>query len=80
MNHQRQDVLMTTNAKERLRASEAASYLQLSRSTLAKWRMRDEGPPYHHCGPRLIYYLRHEIDAWLASCDQSAQLRASKAP
>jgi hypothetical protein len=34
--------------RDRLRAVEAASYLRVSRSTLAKWRMRGEGPPYHH--------------------------------
>jgi excisionase family DNA binding protein len=72
---------MTNNdPRQRLWASEAAEYLNLSRSTLAKWRMRNEGPPFHRCGPRLIYYFRSEIDAWLASCDQSAQQRSAKAP
>ena len=61
------------NPRERLWASEAAEYLQLSRSTLAKWRMRNEGPPYHRCGPRLIYYYKSEIDAWLIQCDGSKQ-------
>jgi predicted DNA-binding transcriptional regulator AlpA len=71
---------MTTNSpQDRLRASEAAKYLQLSRSTLAKWRMRNEGPPYHRCGPRLIYYFRQEIDAWLAACDTSAPSHSVKA-
>jgi predicted DNA-binding transcriptional regulator AlpA len=71
--------MRTDSTEERLWASEAANYLQLSRSTLAKWRMRDEGPPFHRCGPRLIYYFRHEIDAWLAACDESAQHRSVKA-
>jgi predicted DNA-binding transcriptional regulator AlpA len=69
----------TNNPQDRLWASEAAVYLQLSRSTLAKWRMRGEGPPYHRCGLRLIYYIRAEIDAWLAACDESAQARPAKA-
>jgi len=72
--------MITKDPRERLWASEAADYLQLSRSTLAKWRMRGEGPPYHRCGPRLIYYFRDEIDAYLASCDQGGQLRSAKAP
>lgn len=67
------------NPQDRLWANEAAKYLQLSRSTLAKWRMRGEGPPYHRCGSRLIYYFRPEIDAWLAACDESAQAHSAKA-
>jgi excisionase family DNA binding protein len=60
---------MTSEKLERLKAVEAAQYLRVSRSTLAKWRMSGEGPPHHRCGPRLINYYRHEIDAWLAACD-----------
>jgi predicted DNA-binding transcriptional regulator AlpA len=71
---------MTNNdPRQRLRASKAAEYLNLSRSTLAKWRMRNEGPPFHRCGPRLIYYFRSEIDAWLASCDESTRQHSAKA-
>jgi predicted DNA-binding transcriptional regulator AlpA len=71
--------MTTNNPRDRLWASEAADYLQLSRSTLAKWRMRGEGPPYHRCGLRLIYYFRQEIDAWLVACDESAQARSVEA-
>jgi excisionase family DNA binding protein len=60
--------------RDRLRAVEAARYLRVSRSTLAKWRMKGEGPPYHRCGPRIVYYYRDEIDAWLADCDRRADL------
>jgi len=60
---------MTLNGGKRLRAFEAAEYMRVSRSTLAKWRMRNEGPPYHRCGPRIVYYLDEEIDAWQAQCD-----------
>jgi predicted DNA-binding transcriptional regulator AlpA len=63
--------MTTIDPRQRLWASDAAAYLQLSRSTLAKWRMKDEGPPYHRCGRRLIFYYKCEIDAWLASCDGS---------
>jgi predicted DNA-binding transcriptional regulator AlpA len=69
---------MTTN-NPRLWASDAAKYLQLSRSTLAKWRMCGEGPPFHRCGPRLIYYVQQEIDAWLTACDESPRPRMVKA-
>jgi predicted DNA-binding transcriptional regulator AlpA len=61
---------MTSNARERLKAVEAAQYLRVSRSTLAKWRMKGTGPACHHCGPRIVYYFRDEIDSWLAECDR----------
>lgn len=70
---------MTSEPNDRLKAVEAAQFLRVSRSTLAKWRMCGEGPPYHHCGPRLIYYYRHEIDAWLAACDGINRPRSVKA-
>ena len=69
---------MNLDLGERLRAVQAAAYLKVSRSTLAKWRMRGEGPPYHRCGPRIVYYYRNEIDAWLAECDQREQRTAAK--
>jgi predicted DNA-binding transcriptional regulator AlpA len=70
---------MISEQPGRLKAIEAAKYLRVSRSTLAKWRMSGQGPPYHHCGPRLINYLQHEIDAWLAACDESNRPRSVKA-
>jgi predicted DNA-binding transcriptional regulator AlpA len=70
---------MTSEQSRRLKAVEAAQYLRVSRSTLAKWRMVGEGPPYHRCGPRLVYYFQHEIDAWLAICDASNRPLSVKA-
>lgn len=64
---------MASEQFARLRAIEAAKYLRVSRSTLAKWRMSRAGPPFHRCGPRLVYYLKHEIDAWLEACDASGR-------
>jgi predicted DNA-binding transcriptional regulator AlpA len=60
---------MISNSRDRLRAVEAARYIGVSRSTLSKWRMRREGPPFHHCGPRIVYYFVDEIEAWLKACD-----------
>jgi predicted DNA-binding transcriptional regulator AlpA len=61
---------VTNNDRERLRAVIAAAYLSVSRSTLAKWRMNGLGPPFHRCGPRIVYYYKDEIDAWLLDCDR----------
>jgi predicted DNA-binding transcriptional regulator AlpA len=68
---------MNHDLRERLRAVQAAAYLKVSRSTLAKWRMRGDGPTYHRCGPRIVYYYRDEIDAWLAECDGREQRAAA---
>ena len=62
---------MSSDQDARLRAIEAANYLRVSRSTLAKWRMSRTGPPFHRLGPRLVYYFQHEIDAWLDVCDDA---------
>jgi predicted DNA-binding transcriptional regulator AlpA len=69
---------MTSNIPDRLRALDAAKQLCVSRSTLAKWRMNGFGPQYHRCGPRLVYYLQHEIDSWLVECDRQIQAPTTK--
>jgi predicted DNA-binding transcriptional regulator AlpA len=54
--------------REYLRPREAADYLGISESTLAKLRMRDrrkDGPPYAYIGKSVIYD-RALLDAWLA--------------
>jgi predicted DNA-binding transcriptional regulator AlpA len=61
---------MDASHRKRVRAKDAAAYLEVSRSTLAKWRMNGHGPRWHRCGPRIVFYLQDEIDAWLRECDQ----------
>lgn len=46
--------------------AEAANYLRLSRSCLAKWRCSGGGPEYILAG-RKVLYARTALDAWLAS-------------
>jgi predicted DNA-binding transcriptional regulator AlpA len=67
---------MDAGHRKRLRAIQAAGYLQVSRSTLAKWRMNGQGPCWHRCGPRIVFYLQDEIDAWLRECDQRQPAKA----
>ncbi|WND77886.1 helix-turn-helix domain-containing protein [Thalassospiraceae bacterium LMO-SO8] len=55
------------NIKEKMRAPHAAQYLRLSTSTLAKMRLRGDGPPYSKAGPRIVLYDRADLDAWLIS-------------
>lgn len=56
---------MNSTNRTRLRSAKAAHYLGISASTLAKWRMRGEGPPFHRCGPRIVFYFVDELNKWL---------------
>lgn len=56
----------------KLRAPDAAAYVGLSPSTLAKMRLRGDGPVYSKAGPRIVIYDKLDLDAWL-----SAQRRRS---
>jgi predicted DNA-binding transcriptional regulator AlpA len=58
---------MTSDHKRFLRAPEAASYLRLSVSTLAKMRLRGDGPLYTKLGPRLVGYELRHLDHWLGA-------------
>jgi len=51
---------------KKLRAPDAAAYLGISTSTLAKMRMRGDGPDYSKAGPRIVIYDRTDLDDWLA--------------
>ncbi|HEY9080483.1 helix-turn-helix domain-containing protein [Magnetovibrio sp.] len=50
----------------KMRPTETAAYVKCSTSTLAKMRMRGDGPPYVKAGKRIVLYDREEVDAWLA--------------
>jgi len=49
----------------KLRPHDAANYLGLAESTLAKLRMGRNGPVFHKLG-RAVVYDRDDLDAWLA--------------
>lgn len=51
----------------KLRAPAAAEYLGLSTSTLAKMRLRGDGPVYMKAGRRVVLYDADDLDAWLES-------------
>jgi len=56
---------MHPNEHRKYRAPEAASYLGLSASTLAKMRLRGDGPLYSKAGPRIVVYDIRDLDDWL---------------
>jgi predicted DNA-binding transcriptional regulator AlpA len=57
---------MVAIVSAKLRAPQAAAYLGLSPSTLAKMRLRGDGPMYAKAGPRIVIYDRADLDVWLA--------------
>jgi predicted DNA-binding transcriptional regulator AlpA len=58
--------------KSVLRTPQAAEYVGLSASTLEKFRLTGNGPPYLKSGPKIVVYRPEDLDAWLsASCRRS---------
>ena len=50
-----------------LRTRDAALYVGLTVSTLAKMRLRGDGPRYHKAGPRIVLYSKVDLDDWIAA-------------
>jgi predicted DNA-binding transcriptional regulator AlpA len=48
-----------------LRTPEAANYVGLSASTLEKFRLTGNGPPYQKAGPKIVVYRVEDLEAWL---------------
>lgn len=57
---------MMTIPQTKLRPPEAAKYLGIAESTLAKRRMRCEAPAFSRLG-RAVVYDCADLDAWLAA-------------
>ena len=51
----------------KMRPPEAAHYLGISESSLAKWRCSGTGPPYMKLGERVVVYDQSQLDSWLQS-------------
>lgn len=49
-----------------VRAPDAARYLGLSASTLAKLRMNGTGPSFSKLGRRVVVYRISDLDDWIA--------------
>lgn len=55
-----------------IRPDKAAHILHLSVSSLAKMRVRGDGPPYAKSGHKLVLYRESDLYLWL-----SARMRSS---
>jgi predicted DNA-binding transcriptional regulator AlpA len=58
---------MMTPTDRVFRTAAASDLIKVSASTLTKWRVRGEGPPFVRIGARLVGYLEADLLAWLAS-------------
>lgn len=56
----------------RLDSKVAAGYLGLAPSTLAKMRIRGDGPVFIKVGPRRVVYDVRDLDAWLSENRRSS--------
>lgn len=52
------------NRTDRVPTKEAARYLGMAQSTLEKWRVYGNGPPFLKIGNRITYQIR-DLEAWL---------------
>lgn len=63
----------------KMRTYEAARYVGLSAATLARMRVRGDGPTYAKAGPRIVVYAKGDLDAWLGArtCQSTTEWTAS---
>lgn len=59
--------MSASNSRKLLRPCEAAAYLGISPSTLAKMRMRGNSPPFVRVTTRAVAYVIADLDAYLAA-------------
>jgi predicted DNA-binding transcriptional regulator AlpA len=59
--------MIDMDVQRKLRTPEAAEYLGLSQSTLAKMRLRGDGPAYLKAGRRIVLYDPTDLESWLAT-------------
>lgn len=60
------EMIIVTVHTQKLTASEAANYLRLAPSTLAKMRCFGGGPRFSKAGPRRVVYDKADLEEWLA--------------
>jgi hypothetical protein len=58
---------VTAFCGEYMRPTQAAEYLGVSQSYLAKFRVSGDGPVYSKPTPKLVLYRRRDLDAWATS-------------
>lgn len=60
------DMRSSEEQRRRVRTAEASRYLNLSESTLEKYRLTGFGPRYAKLG-RIVTYSLEDLDAWVGA-------------
>ena len=71
---------MNSQEPKMLRPPAAAARVGLSASTLAKMRMRGDGPVYSKVGAKIVIYSTADLDAWVASRGRSSTSDSGGSP
>ncbi len=58
---------MRDSNSDYFREAELATWLDVGRRTLQRWRHTGEGPPFVRFGPRMVLYPKVPFDAWAAA-------------
>lgn len=59
--------MATTSPNERLTKAQAAAEIGCSERTLERLQARGDGPAFVRATPRLVFYLREDLERWLES-------------
>ncbi len=60
---------MFNSQSTQLTTKEVADRLGVHVQTVKNWRKQGTGPPFFKIGPRLIRYLKTEVDSWLENTE-----------
>ena len=59
------ELLKMDRVTQKLRTPAAARHVGLRPSTMAKMRVRGDGPAFSKAGPRVVVYDLHDLEDWL---------------
>ncbi|WP_363317023.1 helix-turn-helix domain-containing protein [uncultured Mobiluncus sp.] len=65
----------TKESPQALTRREAAALLGISPHTLANWAVQGRGPRFHHYSPTRTFYIRDEVESYLASIVEAGGVR-----
>lgn len=63
-----------------LRTPQAADYVGLAVSTLEKFRLTGNGPPYQKAGSKIVVYRLEDLDEWLSANRRASTSQTGSTP
>ena len=74
----RMEGIAVTGSSKKMRPRDAASFIGIALSTLARMRARGHGPPFSKPSGRIVIYDQQQIERWLLGhirCNQLQNMR-----